>query len=79
MGSGLFASAGFGNASYFRNPYCVAPSGVSYWADNTTNTLPKANACYTRSNLLSGAPPMDRYFSWADQAERLRAATKVIL
>jgi hypothetical protein len=62
MGSGLFASAGFGNASYFRNPYCVASSGISYWANNNTNALPKANACYTRSDLLSGAPPLDRYF-----------------
>lgn len=62
MGSGLFASTGYGNASYFRNPYYITPLGSSYWADGAGNALPNANACYTKSNLLSGASPWDRYF-----------------
>jgi len=62
MGSGLFASNGYGNASYFRNPYYINPSGSSYWADGAGNALPNANVCYTKSNLLSGASPWDRYF-----------------
>jgi hypothetical protein len=62
MGSGLFASAGYGNASYFRNPSYVATSGSSYWADGTANLSPNAAACYTRTTMLSGAAPFTRYF-----------------
>ncbi len=62
MGSGQFASTGAGNASYFRNPYCVTPANTSQWADNATNTSPGASACYTRSSLLTGTSPFDRYF-----------------
>jgi hypothetical protein len=62
MGSGLFASTGYGNASYFRNPSYIATSGVSYWADGAANLSPNAAACYTRTNLLSAAAPFTRYF-----------------
>ena len=62
MGSGLFASTGWTNASNFRNPSYITPSGVSYWADGAGNANPNAGACYTKSNLYSGASPWDRYF-----------------
>jgi hypothetical protein len=62
MGSGLLASTGYGNASYFRNPTYIATSGLSYWADGASNLSPNAAACYTRTNLLSGAAPFERYF-----------------
>jgi hypothetical protein len=62
MGSGLFASAGYPNVSYFRNPYYVVPSGDSYWPDGALGVGPSAAACYTRSVLFAGAPPSDRYF-----------------
>lgn len=62
MGSGLFASTGYSNAAYFRNPSYIATSGVVYWADGAANLSPNAAACYTRSNMLSGAAPFTRYF-----------------
>jgi hypothetical protein len=62
MGSGLFASTGANNASYFRNPYYITPSGSATWADGAANVGPSASACYTKSALYTGSPPFDRYF-----------------
>lgn len=62
MGSGMFASTAYGNASYFRNPSYIATSGIAYWADGAANLSPMASACYTRTSLLSGAAPFTRYF-----------------
>lgn len=62
MGSGQFASAGFGKAAYFRNPTYVDPSGASQWPDKNGNFKEINNACYTRTPLLSGAAPWDRGF-----------------
>lgn len=62
MGSGLFASAGYLNVSYFRNTYYVDPWNNSYWADGALGVGPSAAACYTRSIMFVGAPPSDRYF-----------------
>lgn len=62
MGSGMFASAGYMNASYFRNPIYSDIWGNWQWADGASGVGPRADACYTRSIMFSGAPPSDRYF-----------------
>jgi hypothetical protein len=62
MGSGLFASTGYGNAASFRNPYYTTPSGSASWADGALNVGPNASACYTKSVLYAGSSPWDRYF-----------------
>lgn len=62
MGSGTFASAGYGSAAYFRNPYYIDLFGDSRWPEgfNTGNVNPRDTACYTNSSLLISAPPFDR-------------------
>jgi hypothetical protein len=62
MGSGLFASFGYGNAAYFKKPYYIDISGIAHWPDGSFNISPNDSTCYTRTNLLSGATPWDRYF-----------------
>jgi hypothetical protein len=61
MGSGLFASGGFGQAAYVMTPFYTAPSGVAYWPDGALSA-PSDPACYTKSNLLVGGPGQERYF-----------------
>ncbi len=61
MGSGLFASGGFGQAAYVMTPFYTALSGTTYWPDGAA-IAPGDAACYTRSNLLAGPPGQERYF-----------------
>jgi hypothetical protein len=62
LGSGLFASGGFGQAAYVMTPFYTDPSGVPHWPDGALSAPPSDAACYTRSSLLTGGPGQDRYF-----------------
>lgn len=62
MGSGLFASAGYGQAAYFRRPYYHDLSDVSHWPDSAVNVSPNDLACYTRTQLQAGGTGWERYF-----------------
>jgi len=62
MGSGLFASGGFGQTAYVMTPYYTALSGASYWPDGALSAPPSDAACYTKSNLIVGGPGQERYF-----------------
>jgi hypothetical protein len=67
MGSGEFASAGWGYASYVRDP-SFQDSFYSPWYPgdctdpNICYARPFDNNCYTRSTLTMGMPPWSRYF-----------------
>lgn len=61
MGSGLFASGGFGQAAYVMKPYYTALSGVTYYPDGAASA-PGDPACYKKSNLIVGGPGQERYF-----------------
>jgi hypothetical protein len=69
MGSGEFASAGYGYASFIRNPkfrdYIYGPwDAVECPSPNPLDCYVGAydDACYTRSYLTTGSPPWSRYF-----------------
>jgi hypothetical protein len=67
LGSGEFDTAGYGYASYVRNPMfrdlLFAPQFPTDDAANfTTFMSPFDDACYTRSLLTTGAPPWSRFF-----------------
>jgi hypothetical protein len=68
MGSGQPASAGFGNASYVKNPRFFNLSYAEYFPGDDANDLkkygllPQVDACYTRSPLFIAAAPWYRYF-----------------
>jgi len=61
MGTGQFASTGFGLAAYFRGPSYVI-NGVDVLLSGATPATPSDAACYSDSGLLSSAPPWNRYF-----------------
>jgi hypothetical protein len=64
MGSGEFASAGWGKAANFRNPSYTDVSGTFQWPDKANDiATPLYNpACYTKTNLSASQPPWDRFF-----------------
>ncbi len=62
MGSGLFGAQGYGFAAYFRNPQYIGLWGLSTWPDGASNVGPMDPACYTSTNLTTGAAPWERYF-----------------
>jgi hypothetical protein len=66
MGSGQFASAGFGNAANFRNPSYFDLSGAPQWPSSdpnvTKDTKPVNDACYTKTNLSANQAPWERWF-----------------
>jgi hypothetical protein len=61
MGTGLFASAGFGLAAYFRNPAYVF-NGVDTLLFGASQLVPADPACYSDSLLLTSPAPWNRYF-----------------
>jgi hypothetical protein len=62
MGSGQFASAGWGNAAYFRNPMVLDLGGAFQWPTTIADPNVINNACYTRSALFAGMWPWNRFF-----------------
>jgi hypothetical protein len=62
MGSGLFASGGFGKAAYVMTPFYTDTWGVAHWPDGAVSAPQSDTACYTKSNLLTGGPGQERYF-----------------
>jgi hypothetical protein len=62
LGSGLFASGGFGQAAYMMTPSYKDLSGVVHWPDGAMNAPPADAACYTKSSLLMGGVGQERYF-----------------
>jgi len=62
MGSGQFASTGWRNAAYFRDPFYSDTAGTPHWPDGALNLSPNDDACYTRTDLSTGTTPWDRYF-----------------
>lgn len=67
MGSGEFPTAGYGYASYVRDPMYLDPSYIPlYPIDDAVNidkysVKPLFSPCYTRSTLTIGIPPWSRY------------------
>jgi len=68
MGSGQFASEGWGKAAYFRNPVYFDAAGNTSWppSDPTlTFDIPQNlynPNCYTKTELFSGAAPWNLFF-----------------
>lgn len=62
MGSGIFASGGFGQAAYVMTPTYTTLSGAIYYPDGALSAPPSVAACYTKSNLIVGGPGQERYF-----------------
>lgn len=66
MGSGAFASQGFGYAAFIREPFYADTGDISRWFDYGTSpslALPYATACYTTSAIsTNGGTGWDRYF-----------------
>ena len=62
MGSEQFASAGFGYASYFRNPGYVDTSGTFSWALNVWDFKQINPECYSTSELFFGMSPWNLHF-----------------
>ena len=64
MGSGLFASQGFGKAAYYRDAYYVDPANVSHWLEsaNGQQVGPVDTHCYTTTLIASAAAPWERSF-----------------
>lgn len=62
MGSEEFAAAGFGFASYFRNPGYVDTSGSFSWAINVWNFKQINPECYSTSELFFGTSPWNLSF-----------------
>lgn len=61
MGTGQFASTGFGLAAYFRNPAYVI-NGLDTLLVGPAQAVPSDSFCYSDSLLLSAAAPWNRYF-----------------
>lgn len=66
MGSGEFASEGWQQAAYIREPFYKDGSGVSRWAEGSGGAGiavgPVDTNCYTTSAMLSGGTGWTRHF-----------------
>jgi hypothetical protein len=65
MGSGNFASTGWQQSGYIRDPWYVDTAGNYVWANNTTASAVTGAvdaACYTTGPFLASTYPWDRYF-----------------
>jgi len=58
MGSGRFASTGFGFSTFWLNPFYVNMSGVSLYAPTNMSPLfPSDSNCYTTSPVYTNGGP----------------------
>lgn len=62
MGSGRFASEGYGKAAYYRDPFYVDAAGVAHWPENTLVVPTVDSRCYSTGALQSAAAPWERSF-----------------
>jgi hypothetical protein len=64
MGSGRFASEGYGKSAYFRNPFYYDAAGVSQWINPAASflTFPQDTKCYSTTPITSAAAPWERSF-----------------
>lgn len=62
MGSGRFASEGYGKAAYYRDPFYVDTAGVAHWPENVGATGPIDSHCYSTSAIFTAAAPWERSF-----------------
>jgi hypothetical protein len=65
MGSGEFSTAGYGYASYVREPMFRDLLFAPWYPDDDprfTYMKPQDDACYLRSALTTSADPWNRFF-----------------